>query len=352
VEEQMGVADVYKVSRIAEGRSIQRAIAASALAVIRKSNSEKVLKQTWPRDEGAALLLKAAQHPTSTTDYIRHDLVGVFRSIAPGSAALKLFDASVKLDLAGVTTIAVPFVAGLPPQPAFVGESAPAPAVQFAAAAAVVGPARKILVLSGVTRELDEAAPETASAVIGQVLGAASSASIDLAAFDANPADSTRPAGLLHGATPLTASINTDTYMAMADDLGNLAAAVGSARIDPSNLIYVAGPREATIIRLRGGAELANSVLMTLGLPAKSVAAFAPAAVFSGYQGTPDIETRREVAIHMEDTTPKEIVSTPGVVASPDVSFFQQELIAIRVRVRCAWAVASGGAQIVNNVNW
>jgi hypothetical protein len=54
----------------------------------------------------------------------------------------------------------------------------------------------------------------------------------------------------------------------------------------------------------------------------------------------------------MEDTTPKEIVSTPGVVASPDVSFFQQELIAIRVRVRCAWAVATGGAQVVNNVSW
>jgi hypothetical protein len=87
-------------------------------------------------------------------------------------------------------------------------------------------------------------------------------------------------------------------------------------------------------------------------LPAKSVAAFAPAAVFSGYQDAPDIETRNQVAIHMEDTTPMEIVSTPGVVASPDVSFFQQELIAIRVRVRCAWAVAPGGAQIVNNVNW
>jgi hypothetical protein len=138
----------------------------------------------------------------------------------------------------------------------------------------------------------------------------------------------------------------------MADDLGNLAAAVGAARIDPSNLIYVAGPREATIIRLRGGAEFSNNVLMTLGLPAKSVAAFAPAAVFSGYQDVPSIETRKETVFQMEDTNPKEIVSSPGVVAAPDVSFFQMELIAIRVRAWAAWAVAPGGAQVVNNVSW
>jgi hypothetical protein len=90
----MGVPDIYKVSRIAEGRSIQRAITASALATIRKSTPERVLRQTWPRDEGAALLLKAAQHPTSTTD--------------SRSAALRLFD------------IKVPRAASVPPKPVFV----------------------------------------------------------------------------------------------------------------------------------------------------------------------------------------------------------------------------------------
>jgi hypothetical protein len=162
------VSDVLAVSRISQGRSLHRAIAAKALGTIRKEPPERALRRMWARDEAAAQILKAAQDPTDTTDFPVRDVVGSLRSLAPGSAALRLFDASVKADLTGVTTVAFPFVAGMPAQPVFVGEGAPAPAIQFTAASAVVGPARKILVLSGVTRELEEATPETASTVVGQ----------------------------------------------------------------------------------------------------------------------------------------------------------------------------------------
>jgi hypothetical protein len=197
---------------------------------------------------------------------------------------------------------------------------------------------------------LNEASPETAATVIGRVLADASNASIDRTAFDTNPSDGTRPAGLLNGVTPTTASANTDHYMALAEDLGNLAGEIGAAGIDTSELVFVAGPREATIIRLRGGGDF--NVLSTLGLPAKSVACFAPAGVYSGFRDEPVIETAAEVAPHFEDTTPAEIVSSPGAIASPVKSLYQSEVIGIRVRAWCAWAVAPGGAQIVNNVIW
>ena len=88
---------------------MQRAITASVMATLRKEPSRaKVLKQTWPRDEHASLLLKAAQQPTRTTDYISYDQIGAFRSIAPGIAALRLSD------------IKVPHVASVPPKPVFV----------------------------------------------------------------------------------------------------------------------------------------------------------------------------------------------------------------------------------------
>jgi len=104
----MGVADVYKVSRIAEGRSMQRAIAACALAVMKSSTAERVLKATWPRDEHARLLVKGAVSPTKNTGFISYNQIGAFRSIAPGSAALRLFD------------IKVPHVTSVPPKPVFV----------------------------------------------------------------------------------------------------------------------------------------------------------------------------------------------------------------------------------------
>jgi hypothetical protein len=74
----MGVVpELYRVSRIAEGRSLQRAITASVLARIQKSTPEKVLRATWPRDEGAALILKAPVSPTGTSSFPAHDVVGI-----------------------------------------------------------------------------------------------------------------------------------------------------------------------------------------------------------------------------------------------------------------------------------
>jgi hypothetical protein len=58
-----GVSDVCGVSGIAAGRSMQRALAASALATIKKVPAERILKAHWPRDEQALLLLKSAQTP-------------------------------------------------------------------------------------------------------------------------------------------------------------------------------------------------------------------------------------------------------------------------------------------------
>jgi hypothetical protein len=337
------VPDIYRLSRIADGRSVLRAVAASYLATVKGVDPVRFLKKTWPRDEGAELILKASVSPTSTTSFPSNDQVGTLRSVAPGSAALKLFDAGVKFDLTGVTTVRVPFVPGLPTKAVFVGEGQPAPAIQFGTAAAIVGPARKVLVISGVTQELEEALPETASAVIGTVLANAANASLDKVAFDANPGDAVRPAGLLNGATPLTPSATADKYRAMSDDLSALAGAIGAAGIDTSDMIFVAGPAEATKIKIRAP-ELASNVLMTLGLPAKSVAAFAPSAIFSGYQDIPTVETSQETAIHWEDATPAKIVTTPGVKAAPVRSAFQTAVIAIRVRIRAAWAAAPGAA--------
>jgi hypothetical protein len=83
-----GIPDVYKVSRIAEGRSIQRAITAHVLGTIRGEEPEKILRKSWGRDEHAALLLKAAVSPTSTANFISYDQVGALRSLAPGSPGL------------------------------------------------------------------------------------------------------------------------------------------------------------------------------------------------------------------------------------------------------------------------
>ena len=84
-------------------------------------------------------------------------------SLAPSSAALRLFERGLKLDLSGVNTIRIPNISTWPQQPNFVREGAPAPTVQRGLGRTIIGPARKILVMSATTGELETATPETAS---------------------------------------------------------------------------------------------------------------------------------------------------------------------------------------------
>jgi hypothetical protein len=331
-----------------ERRSWHRAIAAHVLASGGHEDPSKIVKAAWPDDARAIAITRGAVTPNTTASFPTYDAVVAYRSLAPSSAALALFDQAIKLDLDGATTIRIPSFAAMPVQPVFVEEGKPAPNVQWDFAATVLGPARKILMLSAVTAELETATPETASAVIGRVLSDVANRGIDATAFGTAAADDAQPAGLLYNVAPIAATAAGPD--AMVQDLGNLTGAIGEAGIDPNGAVFVCGSREATIIKTKVGGKFDYPVLTTLGLPAKSVACFASAGVASGYQDVPSIETRKSPALHFEDTDPADISS--GGVAAPVKSLFQTDLISIRVRANCAWAVAKGAAQVITAVNW
>ncbi|WP_156928907.1 hypothetical protein [Bradyrhizobium sp. th.b2] len=333
-----------------ERRSWHRAITASALATLQRSDPADILRAAWPRDDQAALILRAAQSPTSTEDFPAFDKTGLFQSLSPSSAAVALFERGLKLDLRGVNTISIPNIATWEPQPIFVTEGGAGPNVQWGLGSTTVGPTRKILIMAATTAELENATPEAASAIIGRLLADASNKSIDTVAFGTAAADDAQPAGLLHGVAPLAAvAAGPD---AMAEDLGGLIGAIGTSGIDSFGAVFVCSPREATVIKTKVGPKFDHPVLSTLGLPAKTVACFALPAVASGYQDAPQIETSRTATVHFEDDSPVDIVGSGGAVALPTKTAFQTDLISIRVRARAAWAVTPGGAQVINNVNW
>jgi hypothetical protein len=258
---------------------------------------------------------------------------------------MALLDQGLKLDLSGLLSITLPGVSA-GPAPVFVAENAPAPVVQLTfGSGTVVGPTRKILVLSAVTEELQYATPDNATGIIGRVLADRTNAAIDAAAFGTQADNGTVPRGLLTGVTPIVAaSGGADPISNMSEDLGNLVEAIGNAGIDPSNVVFVARPREAMIL---AGRLSSVNVLMTLGLPAKSVAAFAPAALAFASDGPPSIEISKEAVWVRDDAAPV----APNT-SQPTVSAFQQQQLGVKVRANVAWAVAPGGAQVVNAVNW
>ena len=155
-----------------ERRSWSRVLAACALSELQeqRTNPRTILKSHWPGDDRAAVLLKAAVSPTSTTNsgLPAATSVATWRSLAPNSAAWRLFDhpSALRLDLSGFNTIEMPNIASLPPAPIFVAQGGPAPVVKWTWGKTVLGPAKKILVIAALSDELERATPESAAALL------------------------------------------------------------------------------------------------------------------------------------------------------------------------------------------
>jgi hypothetical protein len=331
----------------AERRSIHRAIAAKVLALSQSKYEADFLRSAWPDDSRAAAIVKATSSPTTTAIFPAITTTSLLRNLAPSSAALRLFAAGLQVDLSGINSVMVPKIA-MPPAAVFVAEGAPMPVPQYSTSATKVGPMAKILFSVLVSRELQEATPGTATGVIGAIMDAQASRSIDVVAFGSAAATAAQPAGLLNGLVALTASTQTG-WLAIAEDVSTLAAAIAAANVDPSDMIIVAAPRQAAALSMMP--KLPYTVLSTLGLADKTVVGIAPAAVASAF-AEPVIETSKQVAMHDEDTSPQPITGGTPSPAVPVRSTFQQDLIAIRCRAKATWALVAPGAAMITATSW
>src|SRR3954454_24900601 len=97
-------------------RSVARACAAVYLGEIHGRNAESIVKGTWPDDNTALFLTRAAVSPTTTTSApaIAPPITASFlRATAPSSAAARLFERSLQLDFNGVYKFTFPYASSV-----------------------------------------------------------------------------------------------------------------------------------------------------------------------------------------------------------------------------------------------
>ena len=349
-----------RVDPFARDREQRRSLIRAISSIVLSSGdrrAEEIVEASWPKDNLASMVVrsitKGAVVPATmgTSGLPAAVSVEVLPSLAPMSAAVRLFARCMKVNLDHVNQVSVP--RGLAPTtPIFIAEGQPAPVFKLAFPDTLIGPVRKILVLAAVTGELENAGPTVASDVIARVLSEATTRSLDAVVFDSNPDDGiSRPAGLLHGLAPITASTNTGSA-AIAEDLGSLAGAIASNNVDADDMVIVANPKQATQIRFLAGPSFDNAVFSSSQIPDKRVIGIAASAVASAYSGVPTIEKSKNPALHFEDATPANIVSEAGTAAAPVMSAFQTDMIAIKVRANAAWSVVAPGVAYVDAVKW
>ena len=329
--------------------SLVRAALATAHGARDKSISpDRYVREHWGNDRTAELILRAPVSPaTIASSPALAQVVSAFLEIlAPLSAGAALFDRGIKLNFNGAAQINVPGI--VPPNVDFVAEGGPAPAVQATTSTATSLVPHKMMSIVILTNEMMHSA--NAEELVRQALVEAVGPGLDAKLFDANPATATRPAGLRWNIAGLTTAAAGEKAQVIVDDLQALALAIAPVAGN-SNVVLIASPDAAVALRLRLFTE-EWPVLTSSSLAARTVIMVAVNAVVSAVEGAPIIDASSVSEIHRE-TLPLEIVSTPGVVATPVSSIYQTDETGLRLRWPLSWALRdTRGVAWMTSVNW
>ena len=339
-------------------RAMARMLAGIVLAPYLREDPEDLVVKTWPHDVQAELLTRAAVSPNTTanTPGLLVTTTGSFlQAMAPQSAASRLFDLALQLDFTGVHQFVVPYPTLLP-MPIFVGEGLPMAMVTAPVGSALVGPTKKILLGTALTNELEFSTPENASVIIGRILSDHVSRNLDHYVFDDVAADALRPAGLLYGVTPITATPAAGSPLeAMTNDIANIGKAIATAGGNVESMVIVASASQAVTLRMLTSSNFTTPVFASGALPDGTVVGVDAGAIATGYSDVPQVETSKQATAHMEGVSPLPISTpgTPNVVAAPTRSAWQTDTLFLKVRMNCAWApLLPGAVQVVEGTTW
>lgn len=283
----------------------------------------------------------------------RTDIDAFLESLRLRSATAQLFANAMPVDLNGYAQVNLPRMATLA-QPAWTLEGDPIPALQGTFANATIGPLKKLAAITSLTGELFRATAGKAASIIETAMLEVAGQALDASFFSTAAATSARPAGILNGVSPITATAGGGVA-ALVGDVKALAAAIGNAGGGKSVMFFASPGLRAAASAWSGGGFSADEIIPTAALPAGTIVAIEAGAIAFSVDGLPKVDVSKETTIHMEDTTPQQIatVGTPNVVAAPVRSLFQTDSVALRLIMRCAWAVRGPNlVQVINSVTW
>lgn len=346
-------------------RAFYRAATAKAVCELDGGKTiDRVIERLWGkghRDVDA--IHKAAVSPASTTGAgapLASTAVGTFlKSLRGRSAAAQLFTTPLRME--GVNTISLPRAASAWPVPLFVPEGGAIPAVQGAFGAVTLGPLAKLAMITGLSGELVRHSAEDAEAIVRELMDDATARALDVSVFSTAAASSTRPAGLLNGVTPITATPAGDgdgalgsMQVAMVADIKALVAPIVGAG-GGAGIVIFANPVQAISLAALAANGIGYPVVPAPSLPFGTVVAIETNAIASAFPELPEVSASNEATIHFEDTTPQPIsaAGTPNTAAAPVRNAFQQDMLILRLILPCAWVTrAPAMVQYVEGVGW
>jgi len=364
--------------KLEPGDHVARALAAWTKAHVLKDPIEKILRDGYGNDEMTSIVLRAAVNPAMTTvatwaaELVQTSNVDYLDRLIPNFIfpQLKAMGPSYTFGNNGVLKIPVrantPTLAG-----AWTGEGAAKP-VKRASFSTVSLTPTKLSVISTFSEEMATYGMPSIEGIIRQAMSDDTGIALDTYLIDNVAASAgVRPAGLLNGVTPITASAATPALAAMTADLKALVAAITAAGGGGRGPIAVlVNPAQALALNFvqtttgdfafssveEAGRKLGVRFIVSATVPAGRVIAVDAADFATALGDVPRFAVSTEATLHEEDTTPLALgtgTQGSGVLAVPMRSLFQTDAVAIRMSLYVSWVMRRASmVQTVASVIW
>jgi hypothetical protein len=338
---------------------------------------DRALRERYGNDEATGVVLRAAVNPAQTgvagwaSELVQTAQQGFLDRLIPNFIYPALASKGSKYTF-GPTAghIKIPtrttsqLLAGN-----WVAEAAPKPVKRLSFSSITLEP-YKLAVISTFSEEMAMYSTPSIEGIIRQAMSDDTGVAMDTYLIDAVAASAgVRPAGLLNGVTPLTATATGTNTEKMIADMKQLLAALTAAGSTGQNIVVLVNPAQALSIKfaltstgdfvfdgLTGASARFDVTIIPSAVVATGRVIAIDANEFATATGdTPRFAVSNEATLHEEDTTPLAIgtAGAPNVVAAPTRSLFQTDSIAIRLSLPVSWAMRrTGFVQTIASVGW
>jgi len=347
-----------------------RAITVQGIAAFGAGNKsvDRVLDERYPGHEATAIIAKADQTIGTTTvsgwasELVQTVNQGFINALTGMSVYPELRAAGVGLNFDGIGTINLPRRTAGGAGGGFVAEGSPIRVGRITTASASLTP-KKMGVIVPFSRELAKRSTPAIEAIVRQAILEDTASILDSALLDATASSTARPAGLLNGVSAVGVGYGGGDHQAVKEDFRALLAPFIAANaadnitviMNPAQSLSIAmmdGPSNNTnwFAGISGRVNIVESTYATAG----RLIAIRNSDFYTATGDAPEFDINETATVHMEDTTPLEIVSGTGpTTADPVRSFFQTATVGVRMLMDVSWVMGRPGmVQWVNGTSY
>lgn len=328
---------------------------------------DKALEQRYPGYDAVAAIVKADQTIGTTgvagwaSELVQTAYFGFLEALKGHSVFPDLLGRGLSLMFDRYGSISLPRRTAGTAGGGFRAEGNPIRVGKLTTAAATLTP-KNMGVIVPFTKELAKRSTPQIEGIVRQAILEDTAAILDPILLDATASSTSRPEGLRYNLSAAASGYGGGDYQAVREDFRALLAPFYTAN-GADGIVVIMNPSQGLNMSLMEGPvgdpnwlqRIKDRVTIIESTHATANRLIAVrASDFVGAGGDPDFDVSEQATIHMEDTTPLEIVSGTGpTTADPVRSLWQTNSVGVRMMMDVSWTMRrTGMVQWIDTTTW